>query len=99
MTLRIPYLVAASDNVVSERGRSRRTWRCPASSGCGEWPRKRQHPEALDPPVFKILEAKMHRKGVECFAAVGEVDDNCTNSRRVNRLQVKVQDLWPRSTR
>src|ERR1700683_5211713 len=35
----------------------------------------------------------MHRKGVEGFAAVGEVGDNCANAWRIERLQVKVQHL------
>jgi hypothetical protein len=34
----------------------------------------------------------MHREGVKGFATVGEVDDNCADARRIERLQVKVQD-------
>src|SRR5580698_2043282 len=35
----------------------------------------------------------MHRERVEGFAAVDEVGDNRADSRRIERLQVKVQDL------
>src|ERR1700722_1749436 len=35
----------------------------------------------------------MHRERVEGFAAVGEVGHNRADTRRIERLQVKVQDL------